>query len=201
MVDRSFQIDPQLLAIARVKLEDAPDALQALIDRLQADTEQGDKLREHVINLRAMHAADIFSGDTALREDLIQLVDFWKKAYPHLSELNASGGESRPSTHTTENQATSPARCAADWQLHKPKRFQGYSEPLYQFLKSAHDVGKPCPTARDVLVAWLKDCPPEVVEVKPNLSGIIYHSGGARAEKPADVEAITKTIRRMTAAD
>lgn len=95
----------------------------------------------------------------------------------------------------------SPASRVGTWTLRKPKRFQGYSEPLYQFLESAHAAGKPCPTARDVLIAWLKDCPPEVVEVKPNLSGIVYHSGGARAEKFADVEAITKTIGRMTTAD
>jgi hypothetical protein len=54
------------------------------------------------------------------------------------------------------------------WPLKKPKRFQGYGKPLYNFLKAAQVAGRPCPKPRDVLDAWEATPPPEVAKVLPD---------------------------------
>jgi hypothetical protein len=83
------------------------------------------------------------------------------------------------------------------WQVFKPQRFPGYSAPLYRLLSEAHRADKPRPTAHDVLEAWRTDRPPEIPRVLER--GIDYYdsTGGTKA---ADLEAIRKTINRMTSA-
>jgi hypothetical protein len=47
-----------------------------------------------------------------------------------------------------------PDKTRATWSLKTSKlRFNGYRWQLHQVLKAAHAAGKPCPTAREVLVA------------------------------------------------
>lgn len=81
------------------------------------------------------------------------------------------------------------------WALSTPKRFQGYGKPLYDFLKAALDAGQPCPTARDILDGWKLVRPNDVTEVTDN--GLKYYDASGDT-KAADIEAIRKTIGRMT---
>ena len=81
------------------------------------------------------------------------------------------------------------------WRLTKPKRFQGYRKPLYDLLKTAHVAGQPLPSARDVLDSWKEKPPPDVAEVTDN--GLKYYDAQGNT-KPADLEAIRKTIGRIT---
>lgn len=80
------------------------------------------------------------------------------------------------------------------WTLIKPQRFQGYSKPLYDLLRAAHIAEQPCPKARDVLETWKKNPPLDVSEVTDN--GLKYYDTKGNT-KPADLEAIRKTIGRM----
>ena len=82
-----------------------------------------------------------------------------------------------------------------NWTLVKPQRFQGYTMPLYNFLKAAHLAGRTRPTAREVLEAWREKTPPEVAKVMP-ASFDYYDAKGDTKE--ADLNAIRKAIDRMT---
>ncbi|RLA17372.1 MAG: hypothetical protein DRQ56_09285 [Gammaproteobacteria bacterium] len=86
-----------------------------------------------------------------------------------------------------------------NWKLTKPQRFQGYTEPLYDLLSAAWQAGRECPSAADVLKEWKANPPLGYgIEVAGNLRQLTYHGSGKQPIKPADSEAITKTIRRMT---
>lgn len=72
-------------------------------------------------------------------------------------------------------------------------RSPGYRWPLYQVLKAAHDAGKPCPKAREVLAAWKLNKPPEL-EVMTD--GVKY-SDGVGNPKEADLKAIQQAIKGL----
>jgi hypothetical protein len=76
-----------------------------------------------------------------------------------------------------------------------PKRFPGYSKPLYDYLKAAHAAGKHCPSARNVLDDWKRNKPVNVAEVSDD--GLKYYDANGNT-KPADLAAIRKAIERMT---
>lgn len=84
---------------------------------------------------------------------------------------------------------------ATAWSLERPKRFQGYRKPLYDLLKAEHAAGKPKPSARYVLDKWKEKPPIEVPEVTNN--GLKYYDTNGNT-KSAELEAISKTIGRMT---
>lgn len=86
---------------------------------------------------------------------------------------------------------------APGWSLTKPKRFTGYTEPLYRLLAAAHLEGKPCPSARDVLEAWRIKTPAEIAKVLTD--GVDYYDAKGDT-KTADLEAIRKAIERRTSA-
>ena len=82
----------------------------------------------------------------------------------------------------------------AGWTLKKPARMQGYGQVLHQVLKVAHDAKRELPTTRDVLDAIRKR----------GFSGIEVMADWLKYEtsdgtKTADVNALRKAIRRMTA--
>jgi hypothetical protein len=81
------------------------------------------------------------------------------------------------------------------WTLTMPKRFPGYSKPLYDYLKAAHAAGKHCPSARNVLDDWKRNKPVNVAEVSDD--GLKYYDANGNT-KPADLAAIRKAIERMT---
>ncbi len=83
------------------------------------------------------------------------------------------------------------------WTLTKPKRFQGYTEPLYLLLESAHIAGQAKPTARDVLQAFAKDQPSQIASVTGGESLNYYLSDGATI-KTANLKAIRAAIAAMT---
>lgn len=87
----------------------------------------------------------------------------------------------------------------ATWFLRKPDYFRGYTEPLYAFLKAAHDAGQPCPSAADVLRVW-KDSPPFSygIKISHNLKTMTYHGKGESAEITIYAKAVTQVIRRLT---
>lgn len=88
-----------------------------------------------------------------------------------------------------------PLTTAPAWSLKRPKRFQGYGKPLYDFLKYAHIAVQPRPNARDLLDAWKTNQPSDVAEVSDN--GLKYYDAKGNT-KPADLDAIRKAIGRMT---
>jgi len=95
----------------------------------------------------------------------------------------------------TANAGKVPLTTAPAWCLNKPTRFQGYGKPLYDFLKAAHIAGQTKPNARDLLDSWKSKPPLDVVEVNDN--SLKYYDAKGNT-KPADLEAIRKTINRMT---
>lgn len=86
-------------------------------------------------------------------------------------------------------------RVVLSWSLNIPKRFQGYSKPLYDHLKAAHGAGRTRPTARNVLDDWKLNRPHEVAEISND--GLKYYDASGNT-KPADLAAIRKAIDRMT---
>lgn len=104
--------------------------------------------------------------------------------------VESEGEASTESMERPPEPASEPA-----WTLRAPKRHQGYSWPLYQFLKAAHIAGAPKPKARDVLEAFKEKKPSEIIQV--NHDGFSYLDAKGNA-KPADLDAITEAIRRMT---
>lgn len=80
------------------------------------------------------------------------------------------------------------------WTLKKPDRYQGYRKPLYDVLKEAHDNGRLCPTARDVLDAFKKWKPPEIVEV--TYDGLKYYDGEGNS-KAIGLKAVAQAINRL----
>lgn len=84
---------------------------------------------------------------------------------------------------------------AEAWQVFKPKRYQGYTHPLYRFLTSEHERGKPEPTARDVLEAWRGNAPPEIAQVLAD--GFDYYDSKGNT-KAASLTSLRKAIGRMT---
>lgn len=88
-----------------------------------------------------------------------------------------------------------PTTVAAAWALRKPERFQGYTKPLYDFLKGEHIAGRPRPKAHDVLDAWSKSPPLDVAKVTTD--SFDYSNANGRTDT-ANVSAIRKAIARMT---
>lgn len=82
-----------------------------------------------------------------------------------------------------------------NWTLYKPKRYVGYTAPLYRLLHNAHQAGMPRPTARNALEAWRTDKPQGIVQVMHD--GINYEDGDGDT-KATTIAGITEAIRRMT---
>lgn len=81
------------------------------------------------------------------------------------------------------------------WALKEPMRYQGYSRPLYLFLKEAHSALQPKPRARDVLEAFKLKQPSEVIQVSHD--GFTFYDSNGNA-KAVDLSALGEAIRRMT---
>lgn len=114
---------------------------------------------------------------------------FWESQQPAPAQNTATAAP----VVTLEPASDGPA--APAWSLKRPERFQGYGKPLYDLLKAAHAAGQPKPSARDVLDRWKEKPPPDMTEVTD--SGLKYYDAPGNT-KPADLEAIRKTIGRMT---
>lgn len=82
------------------------------------------------------------------------------------------------------------------WYLRTPKRYTGYTEPLYRALKAAHDAGEPCPHAAQVIESWRASAPAGIMKVLD--ASIEYMTSGEGVAKTADRRAIQKAIDRMT---
>lgn len=87
--------------------------------------------------------------------------------------------------------------CVPAWTVTKPRRYVGYGLALHRLLAAAQRDDKPRPTARDVLEAWRSSKPDEIAQVLPN--GFDYYDANGNT-KPADLEALRKSIDRMTSA-
>jgi hypothetical protein len=87
-----------------------------------------------------------------------------------------------------------PVQRATAWRLKTSiKRFPGYRQALYAFLKAEHVAGKPIPKARDVLNAWQSASPPEIQVMT---DGVKYNDGKGNL-KEADLKAIQQAIVRL----
>ena len=84
---------------------------------------------------------------------------------------------------------------ATVWTVKKPKKWQGYIKPLFDYLTDQSQQGHGKPTARDFLDAMKKSQPADIVEVMND--GLKYQTG--KETKVADLDAIRKAIARMTA--
>lgn len=94
-------------------------------------------------------------------------------------------------------ETTQPLPMKKPWQVFKPKRFIGYSAPLYRLLGEVHRGDKPRPTAREVLEVWRTAPPAEIAQVLTD--GFDYYNSKGDTQ-PADLEALRKAINRMTTA-
>lgn len=97
-----------------------------------------------------------------------------------------------PSAPVVDSASSPPA-----WAVAKPRRYNGYTAPLYRLLAAAHLDGKPCPSARDVLEAWRIKTPAEIAKVLTD--GVDYYDAKGDT-KTANLEAIRKAIERRTSA-
>jgi hypothetical protein len=84
----------------------------------------------------------------------------------------------------------------ATWTLTKPKRFQGYAEPLHLLLESAHRMDDPKPTAREVLQAFARQQPCQIAKVIEGESLDYFLANGKT--KTANLRAIAAAITGMT---
>lgn len=94
------------------------------------------------------------------------------------------------------NVCVAPKQALQDWSLTKPDRFQGYGMALYDFLHEAHRLGKPKPTAYDVLKEFAKNTPQDIFRVEPGDFLVYMTTSGSK--KKADIRAIAASIERMT---
>ena len=101
-----------------------------------------------------------------------------------------------PVPETEAAAGTRDTHATPKWTLTKPKRFQGYTEPLHLLLESAYIAGKSKPTARDVLQTWSKNQPSHIAKVIPGESLDYYLDKGGT--KSANLKAIAASIRGMT---
>lgn len=91
--------------------------------------------------------------------------------------------------------AAGDSRQKGEWALKEPRRYQGYSRPLYLVLKEAHSALQPKPRARDVLEAFKLKQPSEVIQVSHD--GFTFYDSNGNA-KAVDLSALGEAIRRMT---
>ncbi len=106
--------------------------------------------------------------------------------------------EAAPENVTPATQAAPegpPAALMTKWSVKKPQRYGGYTRPLHAFLSAAQRDGEPCPTAREVVDAWLAEKPAEIVQVLPE--GFNYYDSKGNT-KAVDLAAIREAIKRMT---
>ena len=89
------------------------------------------------------------------------------------------------------------APVAAAWTLTKPKRFQGYTEPLYLLLEVAHIAGQPIPKPREVLQAFAKEQPSQIASVTGGES-LNYYLADGTTIRTANLKAIRGAIAAMT---
>ena len=83
-----------------------------------------------------------------------------------------------------------------EWTLTKPLRFQGYTEPLYLLLESAHLAKMAKPTARGVLRDFGAKQPSQIAKVIEGESLDYYVATGKT--KTANLKAIGEAIAQMT---
>lgn len=155
--------------------------------------------RDGLLTVRHPHT------DAPYRPDTVR--DFYELVTPaDVNAWAARGGVSwRWDVAATEPEAApeplvppvvnASASGGAAWAVITPQRYHGYSSPLHRFLTAAHREGKPRPSARDALEEWRANMPAEIEKVLPD--GIDYYDSKGDP-KSADLEAIRKTIGRMT---
>ncbi len=90
-----------------------------------------------------------------------------------------------------------PVATVSAWSLTKPKRYHGYTRPLYHLLAAAQKEGNQRPTARDVVEVWRTKPPLETAKVLADSIDYYDNKGNTKA---ANLEAIRKAIKRMTSA-
>ena len=88
-----------------------------------------------------------------------------------------------------------PSVEAPNWDLIKPKRFQGYGKPLYRFLQTAHNEKRGLPTAHDVHEEFKESRPEEIAKMLPD--GFDYYTATGDT-KGVNFTAIGEAISRMT---
>lgn len=121
---------------------------------------------------------------------LTNLIDRWSRGYTSIAAA--------PTAPAQPQAAPEPAPVveATAWTLTKPKRYQGYTEPLYQVLEAAHIAGKSVPTARDILQAWATNHHAQIAKVIEGESLDYYLADGTT--KTANLRAIAAAIKGMT---
>lgn len=117
----------------------------------------------------------------------------WEKMEPMLKARERKVEEKAAIEKAGEVKELSPI--SMGWQPIKPRRYQGYTRPLYDLLKTAHVMGLPCLKPRDVLDAFRSKQPPEVNEVM--LDELKYYDGNGNI-KCANIKAMRQAITRMT---
>lgn len=125
----------------------------------------------------------------------------WPTLPEQLRQVSAAPTTTTPVRTGTPRTAVAAGALAAPhaiaWPLQKPARPQAYNQALYDLLKEMRDRGEPRPTAAAVLRVWGQHRPAGVVQVTDK--GFTY-SNASGVEKEVDLDALRKTIDRMTRA-
>lgn len=142
--------------------------------------------------------ADRLTGDAIwLLDALLDVVEGKRTENEVIDEeVRRKFSPTHPQTQAGTVEAASVAATVKAWIPTKPKRFQGYTEPLYLLLEAAHIAGDDRPTARDVLQAFAAKQPSQIAKVIVGESLDYYIEKGTT--KTANLKAIRETIRGMT---
>jgi hypothetical protein len=182
-----YQRDEANVDAAFKRLDDANATLAMMREALASAPKTGDvgKIRE------AQAAVDIARRDVERAQTGLERLRGDDCSSPSTQEHYAD--QQNEIKHEEDNSANN----LSGWTVIKPRRFIGYSLPLYRLLVAAHRRGEPLPSARNVVEAWRIDRPPEVEKVLHD--GLVYYDANGDT-KSADLEAIRKVIGRMTSA-
>lgn len=199
------EFDQRVLGIARKRLEGIPGGYQDFERNYWRRGLSLFPLKTEFELIKMARWADVALGVYGgIDREIINHIDAWAGRQPNTRiepfDVSRAGATPGDETQAAERETrTSPASGVATWTLRKPKRDQGYNMPLYRFLKTALDAGKPRPNSGEVLRAW-KDVPPQGygIEVADNLRSMTYAGGGMQPVRTANARAITRRIREYT---
>lgn len=159
--------------------------------------------------IKAGHLPEIFSREAGLawiegQNILIgQLGEWVRRNIRHRLEAFATYSQlpaALPKPAARANEPLEDASAEVDWPswaLIKPKRFHGYTEPLYRALEVALSKGEARPTVHDVLALFKLNLPSQIAKVLPG-EGFDYYTTDFDGTKHANLKAIRSAINRMT---
>ncbi|WP_157040212.1 hypothetical protein [Polaromonas naphthalenivorans] len=143
-----------------------------------------------------MYGADGLDAPVPDMNWLLDLDDCVRWYATHGIQLNRESLENLADLARKEKFTKALETHSPGWTVIRPKRFQGYSEPLFNVLQDAHNMGQPLPTVHEVLGAFRINQPAQIAKLLPG-QGFDYYTADGNT-KSADLKAIREVIRKMT---